>query len=598
MLNHLTIMRAVAVILVLVFHFNANYLTSGYIGVDIFFVISGYLITMISLKRVNDFKSLKQFYIKRIMRIYPVLLFVAFVVIFALSLIEYLEYESLVMIRDTILGSSNFKAEKINADYFQDNSNNYLLHLWSISIELQFYLFFPLLMLSAKIKNNISSIVIALVVFSLITLSFERSYYDSLGRMFAFSSGALTYLISNRIKPNNYLFFISLGLLILLSFIDLDVKTYPNYNNILVIILTVSALLFGSIDSKKRYKFFIFMGLISYSIYLWHYPLFLFFNHANFDINIFNLFVLVAFLLSLSVFSYYTIEKKFIPKNYGNYTLLLIIIPQLVIVFIIYYKKTQSYDLPMVNKVYEKITLNPLLYKSDLANENVSRRYDGCLDNKGMLLTNCSTTKINDKTKTALTIGNSFVHQGGLVFIDQITAHYNVKSDFYYLFGDDIKTQKLYESIKAKKYDYLIVYYPWLDATKEALLSEYKELSKYTQIIFVKGTKYNMDVNKKQIFRFNNLFNSDHEHPFECITKTPYSTTRGYSAVDSVLHELNAKSINIYELQKDENNEYICSYNNIALYKDNFHINNYAGDLFAKWFIRDDLGKDIFNLED
>lgn len=595
MLNHLTILRSVAVILVLVFHFDNQLLVSGYIGVDIFFVISGYLITMISLKRVNDAGSLKQFYIKRVMRIYPVLLFVSFIVIVALSLIEYLELESLQMIRDTILANSNFRAEKINLDYFGDNNNNYMLHLWTISIELQFYLFFPLLMLSHKIRNNMFSVAIGLVVLSLIVLLSERSYYDSLGRMFAFSSGALAYLMSERIKPNNYLYFLSLGLLIGLSFIDLDVKSYPNYNNIPVIFLTIIALLYGEVGIEKRYKPFIFIGLISYSLYLWHYPLFLFFGHLNADRTVINIAILLFLLLSLSLLSYYVVEKKFIPKNYGNYTLLVIIIPQALLIFMTYYKKSQSFDIPLVNKVYEKLTLNPLLYNSDLANLKVSRKYDGCLDNKGELLTHCSTTKINSETKTALTLGNSFVHTGGLVFVDQITAHYNVKSDFYYLFGDEKKTKELFDSVRAGKYDYLILYYPWLNAASENLIKQYKELSKYTQIVFIKGTKYNMDINKKQLFRFNNLFVSDAQETFKCLTKEPFSTTKGYEAVDAVLKELNAKSINMHELQKDKNGHYICSYENIALYADNFHINNYAGELFAQWFIQRDLGKKIFN---
>lgn len=595
MLNHLTLLRSVAVILVLVFHFDNQLLASGYIGVDIFFVISGYLITMISLKRVNDLGSLKQFYIKRVMRIYPVLLFVSLIVIFALSLIEYLELESLQMIRDTIVANSNFRAEKINLDYFGDNNNNYMLHLWTISIELQFYLFFPLLMLSSKIRNNIFSVTVGLVVLSLIILSFERSYYDSLGRMFAFSSGALAYLISRKVKPNNYLFFLSLILLIVMSFMDLDVKSYPNWNNIPVIFLTIIALLYGEIETLKRYKPFIFIGLISYSLYLWHYPLFLFFEHLNADRNMMNISILIVLLISLALVSYHMVEKRFIPKNYGKYTLLIIILPQAFLVFVVYYKKSQSFDIPLVNAFYEKATLNPLLYNSDLANLNVSRKYDGCLDNKGELLTNCSSTKVNDKTKRALTLGNSFVHTGGLVFIDQITAHYNVKSDFYYLFGDEKKTKELFDSVKAGKYDYLILYYPWLRAESKSLIKQYKELSQYTQIIFIKGTKYNTEINKKQLFRFKNLFIDENQDTFKCLTQEPYSTTKGYAAVDASLKELHAKSINMHELQKDRSGSYICSYKNIALYTDNFHINNYAGELFAQRFIEADLGEEIFN---
>ena len=595
MLNHLTIIRAVAVLLVLAFHYNNQLLVSGYIGVDIFFIISGYLITMISLKRVEDLSSLKQFYIKRIMRIYPALIFVSFVVMFALSLIEYLERETLSMIRDTIIGHSNFRAEKINLDYFGDNNNNYQLHLWTISIELQFYLVFPLLMLYNKAKKNILSITIALFMVALVILSLERSYYDSLGRMFAFTSGTLTYLMSSRVKPNNYLFFMALILLIVLSFVNLDVTSYPNYNSIPVVILTIVALLFGRVDDKKRYKPFIFIGLISYSLYLWHYPLFLFFNHANIEESFLNVTLLLTLLIALSMFSYYVVEKKFIPKNYGNYTLLVLIIPLLLLMLLSYKAKNQTFDLPMVNKVYEKITLNPLLYYSDLANKNMTRKYKGCLDNKGELLTDCSSTQVNDKTKTALTLGNSFVQSGGLIFIDKVTAHYNIKSDFYYLFGNEKKTKELYKSIRSGKYDYLILYYPWLDQIRLTnLIKEYKELSKYTQIVFLKGTKYNMDVNKKQLFRFNNLFKNNNETPFKCITKKPYSTTRGYAIVDDVLEELNAKSINMYEVQKDNHGNHICSYKDIALYTDNFHINNYAGDLFAQWFISKDLGKDVF----
>lgn len=594
MLNHLTIIRAIALLLVLAFHYNNQLLVSGYIGVDIFFIISGYLITMISLKRVDDLSTLKQFYIKRVMRIYPALIFVSLVVMFSLSLIEYLERETLSMIRDTLVGHSNSRAEKINLDYFGDNNNNYQLHLWTISIELQFYLFFPLLMLFSKAKKNIQTLSIAFFILSLIIIAFERSYYDSLGRMFAFSAGVLSYLISSRVKPNNYLFLIALTALIVLSFIDLNVKSYPNYNSLPVVLLTMMALLFGRVDAKKRYRPLIFIGLISYSLYLWHYPLFLFFKHAKIDENFLNVSILLSVLISLSIFSYYMIEKKFIPKNYGNYTLLVIILPLILLGVLSYKEKTQSFDLPMVNKLYEKITLNPLLYASDLANLEVTRKYKGCLDNKGELLTHCSTTKVNAKTKTALTLGNSFVHSGGLVFIDKLTAHYNIKSDFYYLFGDEKKTKELYKSVKDGKYDYLILFYPWLDATRENLIKQYKELSKYTQLVFIKGSKYNTKINKKQLFRFNNLFRSDNQPAFKCITKKPYSTDRGYAAVDSVLEELHAKSINMYEVQKNDAGESICSYNNIALYTDNFHINNYAGDLFSQRFIAKNLGKEVF----
>ncbi|MCI5150345.1 MAG: acyltransferase [Candidatus Electrothrix sp. MAN1_4] len=595
MLNHITILRSVAVLLVLIFHFNSNILKSGYIGVDIFFVISGYLISLISLKRIDNLKSLKQFYIKRIMRIYPALLFVSLTVMFFLSLIEYLEIETLQMFRDTMVFTSNFKAEAINLDYFGDNKNNYLLHLWSISIELQFYLIFPLLMLTKKTKDNIFPIAIGLVILSVLILSSDVSYYNSLGRMLAFSSGIVAYLISNKVQQNNSIFFISIFSLIVLSFIDMDVTTYPNRYNIVVVLFTMIALLFGKIGDEKIYKPFILIGLISYSLYLWHYPLFLFFSHCDIEHNIFNISILIITLCILASFSYTAIERGFTSKNYGNYTILSIILPLVFSIALVYYKKNQTINIPIVNSLYKKITLNPLLYRSERANLIIGNKYQRCLNSKGKLLTNCPSTKINDNTKTALVLGNSFVRSGGLVFIDKITAHYNIKSDFYYVFGDDIRTEKLYQTIIDEKYDYLIVYYPWLGATREYLLEEYKELSKYTQIILVKGANYNKAIDKKQLFRFNNLFVNDNNSAFQCIAQKPFTTDQGYEAIDSVLKELNAKSIKIYDLQRNKNGEYICSHDGIALFLDNFHINNYAGDLFAKRFIKADLGRNIFN---
>jgi peptidoglycan/LPS O-acetylase OafA/YrhL len=588
-------MRAFAVIIVVIFHFDKNILMSGYIGVDIFFVISGYLITMIGLKRVHDAQSLKQFYIKRIMRIFPVLLFISFVTIFFLSLIEYLEKETLQMIRDTIIGYSNARAEKISLDYFGDNSNNYFLHLWSISIELQFYLFFPLLLLSKMIRKNILSVIIVFGIFSFSTLFFEQTYYNSIGRMFAFSSGALAFLLSDKIKPNNYIYFISLSLLVLLCFVDLDVASYPNYNNILVVFLTVVGILFGKIGTEKRYGLLVFIGLISYSIYLWHYPILLFFNHSHIEVNIINIAILIMLMMFLSMFTYYFIEKKFIPKNYGNYTMLLIIVPQLILISILYYKKTESFSLPLVEKFYNQVTLNPLLNHSELENLRVTTQYKGCLNNKGELLKNCSSTQENNKTKTALVLGNSFVHSGGLVFIDKITSHYNIKSDFYYLIGSKKGFRVMYPSIKAKKYDYLILYFPWTKATEKELLEEYKELSKYTQIIFIKGPKFNMSINNKQQFRFNNLHRDENKAPYICTIKKPFTSDKGYSIVDSVLSTLHAKSINIYDLQKDDDNNYMCSFNDISLFNDAFHLNNYAGQLFAEKFINNNDEASIFD---
>ena len=88
---------------------------------------------------------------------------------------------------------------------------------------------------------------------------------------------------------------------------------------------------------------------------------------------------------------------------------------------------------------------------------------------------------------------------------------------------------------------------------------------------------------------------SDINNAFQCITQKPYTTNKDYAVIDSVLDDLSAKSINIHEVQINKNGEYICSHDNIALYLDSSHINNYAGEFFAKRFIKADLGRDVFS---
>ena len=142
--------RAISVIAVILFHFDSVYLPGGFLGVDIFFVISGYLITSILIKEFdNKYFHLTNFYNRRIRRIAPVLFLVILITNF-ISLF-FLFPEELLNLFNTnisiIFFFSNFYFWK-NTDYFNDiASQSPLLHTWSISVEEQFYIFFPLIFL-------------------------------------------------------------------------------------------------------------------------------------------------------------------------------------------------------------------------------------------------------------------------------------------------------------------------------------------------------------------------------------------------------------------------------------------------------------------
>lgn len=144
-------LRAFAVISVVLYHFGVPYVSGGFVGVDVFFVISGFLMTGIVLERV-DHKGVLDFYIARFLRIVPALLVVVITLMafgmFALSTNEY-EVLSRNAIASLLFYSNNYYA--IHSSYFDPSSElNFLLHTWSLSAEWQFYILYPLLVILIK----------------------------------------------------------------------------------------------------------------------------------------------------------------------------------------------------------------------------------------------------------------------------------------------------------------------------------------------------------------------------------------------------------------------------------------------------------------
>ena len=153
----ISFLRAVSVLVVMLFHFQVKPFQGGFIGVDVFFVISGFLMTQIILKGMDTEKfSLKQFYIKRINRIIPPLQILLLFVLF-ISVVFFFQSDLRLNAKYAFL--ANFFVSNIYfwkyIDYFS-STDNILLHTWSLGVEWQFYLIYPLLILLLKplIKKN------------------------------------------------------------------------------------------------------------------------------------------------------------------------------------------------------------------------------------------------------------------------------------------------------------------------------------------------------------------------------------------------------------------------------------------------------------
>ena len=339
-------LRAIAVSVVILYHSNINlfghkYFEGGFIGVDIFFVISGYLITSIIFKELITTGSfnLKYFYERRARRILPVLLFVMLVsFLFAwmyLLPISFIDFSNSILYS---LGfSSNFFFHYSGQEYASPSGlYKPFLHTWSLSVEEQFYIIFPATLLIAfkYFRKYLAHILIIGCLISLGLAEWTSRNFPSLSfyflhtRLWELLIGSIlafyeikrghrtNYKILNLILP-----FVGL-LLICHSVFFFNDKIYHPSILTLSPIIGVSLIIWFSnkddfITKILSSKLFVGIGLISYSLYLWHYPIFAFmritqFSYENKIGQIFS--IIILFLLSIT--SYKVIEKPFRNKKY------------------------------------------------------------------------------------------------------------------------------------------------------------------------------------------------------------------------------------------------------------------------------------------
>ncbi len=334
-------LRAIAVLLVVLFHAFPNRLSGGFIGVDIFFVISGYLISSIILKEIskNDFTILG-FYKKRINRIYPALAFVLLVSIFVsrymLFKAELAEFDFSLFF-STIFSANLYFLNTLN--YFDNSAENHpLLHLWSLGVEEQFYIFWPLLLWYVAKKTlsfGFKIIGVVLVASFLLNVYFVAQYqsnvfYLPFTRFWELGFGSLCAFItrSNTYKPplkilslnvnSDFLTICGLSLIVVCELIITPTSLFPGWYALLPVIGSGLILVYGQTSNfAKRFlanRVLVFIGLISYPLYLWHWPI-LSFGHIYLGylmVGFVKVFlVLMSFLLA--IMTYYLIE---IPLRY------------------------------------------------------------------------------------------------------------------------------------------------------------------------------------------------------------------------------------------------------------------------------------------
>jgi len=331
-------LRALAVISVVFFHFEIFNFSGGFVGVDIFYVISGYLFTSIIISDLKNKKfNLYDFYLRRVRRILPLLyLTVVTVLILGSFLFNNLHYERLIhssFSAITFVSNFFFTSE---AGYF-DNDKIFkpLLHTWSLSVEIQFYIIWPIIVfLSYKIfKDNF--LIAIIVIFSLslflsliLSPRFEGYFYNPFLRLFEFIIGSFCIFFNKEIvkRYSDTIFIIGLSLILYCLFFFRPDDVFPGYNSLipcigafLIIISSNNLIIFKNFFINK---FFTYLGKISYSIYLIHWPVLVYFNYLYFEKNNFVIKIFLTILtIFLSSLSYRYIEEPFRSKDFSKFNI-------------------------------------------------------------------------------------------------------------------------------------------------------------------------------------------------------------------------------------------------------------------------------------
>jgi peptidoglycan/LPS O-acetylase OafA/YrhL len=354
-------LRAIAVIAVIIYHVNTNYLPNGFLGVDIFLVLSGFLITsVIQQYRCKDVEigftrqHLLVFLKRRFFRIYP-----AYFTVICLTLIVAvmtLPKPLIVAIKKaalySLLGVPNFfYFNSIHESYFEIHTLYPLLHLWSLGLEIQFYCVWGIILLFAdKWRLNLKYLIIFIALLSFITAIYLYSnpkefsffghklfidkkfvFYFLPTRIWEFAVGAFAsvYITKASNRMNHVLSFI--GITMILT--SLGLKNIENYSPYLAVLPCIGTFLL-IVHYRGRYhattknvsqpRFSIVprtvgprpnlleaIGLISYSLYLWHFPIIEFFKYCFVTYTLTLQIISALLLILLSIFSYKYVESYF-----------------------------------------------------------------------------------------------------------------------------------------------------------------------------------------------------------------------------------------------------------------------------------------------
>jgi peptidoglycan/LPS O-acetylase OafA/YrhL len=576
-------LRGVSILLVFLFHLNAEIFSYGYLGVDIFFVISGFIITkIISQNLINNKFSLNIFFTSRFMRLIPSLFFMVIIIIFFIIVTYQIHPDPNVLINTgltSLIGLSNFYLIFIENDYFISFDENIFEHMWSLSIEFQFYLFYPLIfaVLFKVLKNNISfyTYLYSIIIFSyiLFNILFEFKYFYHTGsRIGELIIGCLTYYLYQK-KEGGY-FILSLSMIFFIVFfihskIFYLIMSVCFLTSFIILNLTRLSLLSWPLNNK----FLLLVGDASYSLYLWHLPVIFFSNifFVGLDYYFFSTFI----TLLLTMVSFYFIEMPFRNSSrIRNFTLTRIftlkklgLVTSILVIFFIYIDLTNSKNeiLKNQNELYENITNKISLFNLP---EMKKDRDKTCHEKYGQMIFKSECFKTNNSNELIYFFGDSSMY------------------DFFYSFKiSNIKMDKLFTSYNNSSFwKPILKGYANVDPTYE-LIKNYDLVTKnYDEVFLILSFNHNFNytsVNKS------GSYYEDQEKAYSEFIKSLPKNIKLIFIKDTPQFRYSARNCFIinkvtYELFDNNNNNNKCDHSKNDILKKMSSINLMFANLKAK----------------
>lgn len=539
-------LRAIAILFVLVYHGGLTYLPSGFVGVDIFFVISGFLITSLVHQDLEKKQfSFISFYNRRLWRLQPV--FICLILVTTLLTLFFYLPDDLIQAsrsaRKASLFISNVFFSQTTTGYFSPDSHQLpLLHTWSLSIEWQCYLLLPLA--TYILFRLFSGSHLRLMLFGLTVSFFLLSLYLSLQQpaqaYFQFSSRVFEFLMGScvavgsvfRASPslgaanlypplraseqfrarkveNTAINILGLLLLVLLLYIASRKQIllgYPNEYAFILCAATAGIIALGATHPTSfaprflSQKPLVFIGLISYSLYLWHWLVFSMIRYQGMNETFSMLFLAYSLTFVLAYLSWRFIEK---PARYFNqsklqYSLVCLFLLPIAFTHISAFWITTHSGLP---QRFDKELVNIYKQLNHYANPNRTL----CIDHQDTNFKQCLLGSTQQHSRKALMIGDSFSNHywgfmdvlgkaGNVSILAQGSSSCLTLPDIY-LYGwwhykDSVyqechdQTARYFEMIKKNHYDYVLIGQIWTNYLHANVIStlEDKRSTQLTKI--------------------------------------------------------------------------------------------------------------------